>query len=628
MIIFIIIYLGFHLLSLIEPTYFLWGVNSWTYLPIIISLFLILISLLSLNHKLQDFLYEKIFKKDIYNFKLFIIILILFFILANIFKESTFFLGDGYLRITNASKGIFFSASEPLDTFLHSFLTNILNISSVKVYEYLSILSGLFAIIGIYYYSSKYFENKKNVFLIMGIILTTGASQLFYGYVESYSIFSVFLILFSLSSLNMIKQNKFSYSPTLYLSFALLLHSIAIVLIPAYLYLYYKVHRNNKNIKAVIINFSLLIIIVVISILLLSSITNVSAIQKYLEVFSSDSNLLPVFTNSNSYGIISINHLIDILNEIFLVFPAIIVIPLIVKYSKKVFYNSEIIFLSILSIPFLLFLILFKPNLGFARDWDLFSLFAFPLSILVVLLLLKIKEIRIYKIIIPLLIISAVHTFSWILVNSNEGQSLSRAKAILKTSYWTKKSKALLADDLSRYYLENKKTQKALKMSKFAYQNENNPRYLFKIATLSYNLKKIQEADKYFQELTKSNYKLAKVYNYLGDINLELRNLNRAERYYQKSYSLDTTNLAAINNIGLINLQFAKYQKAIKMFKHSLKYVPNNALLNYYTAICNINLMQYDSALLYLDFAQKYGYRPNIINSLRKEVSKRMKKNK
>ncbi len=628
MIVLALIYLGLHLLSLIEPSYYLWGVDSWSYLPAMLSLLFLLIALLSLNSKIQDWLYKNIFKKDIYNFKLFIIIAFVFFVLLLTLKQSTFFLGDGYLRITNASKGIFFSASEPLDTFLHSYLAKALGISSFNIYTSLSILSGMLAITGAYYYLSKYFEDNKKIFLTLCIILTVGASQLFYGYVESYSIFTAFLILFSLSSLHTIKQKKLHYAPTIYLAFALLLHSIGIVLIPSYVYVYYKVYRKNKNLKSLLINVFLLLIIITLTVFILSSVTNVSPIDKYLEAFSSGNNLLPVFTNADSYGIISLNHLIDILNEIFLVVPAIIAIPLIIKHTKKNYFNVEIIFLSILVISFLVFLFLFKPTLGFARDWDLFSLFSFPTAILIALLLLKIREIKLYRIAIPLLLISGVHTFSWILINADEEQSLERAEFMLKTPYWANKSKALLADDLSHFFIEKKNSKKALQMSKVAYEYEKNPRYLYRMATLSYNLKNLSDADKYFKELTNADYKLASVYNYLGDINLVLKNLNRSEAYYKKSFSLDTTNLAALNNIGLINLQFAKFEKAIDMFKHSLKYVPNNSLLNYYTAISYVNLKRYDSALVYLNYAQKYGYKANIINSLRNEVLKRMGESK
>jgi len=95
-------------------------------------------------------------------------------------------------------------------------------------------------------------------------------------------------------------------------------------------------------------------------------------------------------TSSNQtesgYSIFSYDHLIDIINQSLLLSPLLLVYIVFFK-AKALFTNDKIetLFLAISSIGGLIFLLFVDPKLGMARDWDLFALTLYPVTLFVIL---------------------------------------------------------------------------------------------------------------------------------------------------------------------------------------------------------------------------------------------------
>jgi tetratricopeptide (TPR) repeat protein len=624
----ILIYLILHIIVSWQYTPYLWGVDAISFAHPIIIISFTAIVILSLIPNIRQY-FEKIFINIIKltsktNIPLWLIILL---IALSIFTPATHFLGDGYLRIRNAELGILFSASEPLDTFLHAELFKILNpvfkLSAGDIYSITSRIAAIIVFVSFWKYLKE--KNIKPEFIALAVLLfaSAGTTQLFSGYVESYSLAAMFLFLFILTSVKTIEKQIPDVLPSVYFTLAILCHSSSIVLLPALIFIILKMYKFENGKKVILNSVILNFIIIIVTLTLLGLITNSNIIEKYLIIIKSSKNLLPVFTNNFAYGILSPEHLLDILNEFLLILPALLALPLIWKYFKDALKQNKYQFLLIVASGYLFIILFFNPVLGFARDWDLFSLIAIPTTIFIILTLLENQKKLLYNTI-PLLIISLIHTFSWIGVNSSENLSIQRIQKIVETPYWTNKSKALLYDELSQFYHNKKDYLPALIMNENAYKYENNPRYLFSNATISLEINDLISAENYLLRLTKTNYKSALVFNYLGDLYFDTQQPHKALIYYKKAYQFDTTNLSAVNNMGLIYLSLAQFPEAEKQFLISIKKFPEDARLNYYLAICSFNKKDFSQTLKFLDISEKYGYKKTIIDALRNEVLKQM----
>ncbi len=625
MTVFVAIYLVLHFIASFGADPYLWGADSWGYFSPFFAIVFLVVGILSVvpsvKGKAADFLValsKKVVKVPFWLYGA--VFAAVFYAL----RSATYFLGDGYLRIRNVEKGAFLSASEPLDTFFHRILYNLSNpafgFTGADVYAFVSLLCGATFILAFYYYLRKILGDSVKAFLATSIVSLSGVVQLFFGYVESYSLAAVFLSLFVLSSYSSIKLEKLSVLPAVLYGVALSLHSQSIFFLPALIYCYWVAFRKDKNLGKLLISASALLFVVAFSLWIVSLYTGQSVLAEYLET-AGDRAFLPVFGGESGYGILSSWHIIDILNEIILILPAIVAVPFVVKnYGAKL--KREDVFLLVASAFYFVFMLIFNPKLGFARDWDLFSCFAIPVSLFFSIVIVK-NEKNMRTALVTVLVVSFLHTLPFVIVNSSEEYSLKRAESFAEFPQFSEKAKALLLDELSYYYRENKRYKDALRTSEKAYEFEKNNRYLFRNAMLKMRLKKYEGAERDLRFLEENDYKLAEIYNYLGDISFDKKDMPKADYYYSKALKKDSTIISAINNLGLINLHTKNYEESIRHFKSSLNYYSKDPRLFYYLSVCYVNLPNLDSALKYAELAGEKGYKPQIVESLKRLIKER-----
>lgn len=636
-----IIYLLIHFLAIWCDSSLLWGVDSWSYYPPIISILLLITStiliFISFNHYFLDIV-KKI--SDFFRKIPFFIWIIIFGLLLIFLSQKLFMLGDGLLRIRNTQAGYMFSPAEPMDTWLHTWLFKtlkpLLNITSADIYIITSIFSGLISIIGVRFYLKKIFPQSyyKRLFIGLSFFLC-GSVQLFFGYVESYSIMVCFIILFIFSTINHLEKETFSIVPMLFLSLGTIFHPLAIVLLPSALYFYMKVINRIKISKARA--YILLSLAFVFPILLMFGLFSLQGydLSKFFTTAKADF-FLPLLSSAHTYGVLSLEHLIDILNLIFLTSPSIIAIHLI----KKTKFKSKW-FLLISTISLLIFSILFKPDLGFSRDWDLFSILAFPLSILVIFSIVNIDNNLKNSYVLILIFVSLFHTMPWVINNSNEELSLKRAENLANTYFWSPHSKAILFDEISQYYYDKNMLNKALEFMEKAYYYEANERFLYSLGVINNELGNKDSAIAIFEKLKYSGYMKYNVNLFLGNIYFEKNRYDEAEKCYIEALNINPQNENIAFNLGIIYYSSNKLIEASNYFKTALRINPNNletlkylgqiyfdlknykdaaqvfrkadvlkptdSNINYYIALCYANLGLFQESLKYLEKSKSYG---------------------
>lgn len=632
-----------HLLPFIFPAQYLWGADSWYYFDPVLVIIFVVISCTSIFLIIKKYDYKRS-EKYLANKYLLYSLPIVFTLLFIFLSQSNYFLGDGYLRLRNLEAGLKFSTAEPFDTYIHSialqYTNEIIGFSGADVYKWISIIAGFLSISGIVYYSKKLFDNSKAVMFTF-MIMTFYSSQIFYGYVESYALVLMFLILFQLSLIRMNRIGSPNYLPIIFFCTAFLMHPVSFIFLPQLLWSY----RNNirlvvTSLISLIVSFALII--------LLAELTGYG-FDKILNSLGTGNHLLPLFNNQESYGIISFGHLFDIINFL-LMFSPILILSFIIGI-KKIFSKGILV-----SITFpTLFLLAFKPELGFARDWDLFSISILPLLIHILYHFLNSDSSKSRQLVIPVMIMSFVHFLPWAVLNSSDGMSLSRAENLAETSYWSKKATARLSDELMQYHFDKGNNKKAAYFGEKSYENDKNERILYSLGTIEYSNGNYNKAELFFEELLPTGYKKPAVLIHLGELTLKQEKFSSSLKYFNEALKFNPEkielkyNLAysyfklnnfqkakvlfleilvkqpkhedALNNLGEIYFMEENYADAIIIYNELISLNPDEAAHYYNISLIYANMNKIDLALEYAQKAQDKGFNYDMTNELIRTLS-------
>ena len=596
----------------------LWGLNLLGYVPPFFRWFLIGFGLLILIPPVNRFAADRTAElfglmenglRKIGKYYKYALIGLASFIPFWIFKIKTYLLGDGNLRVVEILDGWKFSPTEPLDFYLHAQLSPLLKLNPFTTYAILSCLAGAVFIVLILLLSDLIGKEKGKKLLIFSVLATMGANQLFFGYVESYTLMYAAFGGFILFSLYYLKGKCGFLWPGLIFILSVSLHFSAILLLPSLLYLsVVKRARapdtgNRSFAWANVIRMALIVLIVGGGLLVLR---NYSPQKPGLGSFL----LPPLGINGDSYSLFSASHLADVLNHQFLVSPLGIPIWLVLAlffWRKITFKERETVFLLILVVCATVFSLAVDPKLGYPRDWDLFASTGLGYTILGIYLLLNVlKESeprRLRYVTLALVSTALVSTIPWIYVNANEEKAVERVSHILDLDG---KRSVLGHEALAYHYRSRGQKDKEIEEWKKAIAAVEKPRYLKNLAVTYIEVGEFQEAARQLERilakdpgdhLTHSD--LAKTYAALG-------RHEEAKHQLLKAVELQPENPVYYENLGFFFLNLKSYEESKQAFRKALQvdpsYFPNYRNLGYAYA----NSGESTEAIRYLELYLKH----------------------
>jgi hypothetical protein len=543
-----------------------------------------------------------------------IVIALMAGIIFYIFRVHVHSLGDGYQRIYQIEKGYMYYHTEPLDFFLHAIFFRGLKIFGVisgeMTYTIISVAAGIVFILMVYLFKFPEQITSNSAVLIKLLTISMGGMQMFFGYVESYTFFYLFSLLFLLWASRFMVTNQGLATASLLLALAMASHITALFLLPGFAFLIYV---NLKNTKPLSFNkkyLPILLILLAVAGLIIQEIRLRYFIDIYTPSYSG--GILPLFSLSE-YSIFSPVHLYDILNQILLIAPICLLLLAYFIPGKKT--NSDKrnlnIFLIIIIVSALLVISMIDPKLGYARDWDLLSIPTAVLGLsLCIFLLIGHNQQKVNKYTAFIIgSISILLLSGWILTNSSEKRQLERAEDLLSLS---EKGQGYSTELLAHYYRYKKNdVQKALVLYQSITGRAKNARVYNKIAKAQNELGRYEDALKSANSGLELDSNLTDLQFMAGFILLKLnkpqfalpylhkaRELapDRFEIYYFLSdayYQLDSLGMSLITAREAIRLKpnFAPtyieigntfnrlgvYDSAFVYTKKGLKLDPNNA---------------------------------------------------
>jgi tetratricopeptide (TPR) repeat protein len=462
----LIILLAIRLVPFIFPHSRLWGVNHLIFIPLPFTFIFIILAALTIGlpgiSSLRNFnerlieIFNRLFfdspKRIIYRLTFIAVLGLLF----AFFPTKTFFLGDGYASLDNLASqtGTYIKWSERGIVYIQNAIQSLYGAksltTSLAAFRTISVLSGIIAIWFFFLISGIIGDDKLKRLTTFSVSLFSGILLLFFGYVENYPMLWIAYPAFIYFSLRYLKYQKGLLWAGLSLLFGLSVHLLMAVFIPAFIYLIFCRGKGLEIYKRFKIVFWTILTVAAVFLIFLFF-RKLSGDLYFQNIF------LPPFEGKPidpGYFLFSPWHLIDIINIFLLLSPGILIL-LILTFGTlgKVIARKDSTYLLLSSIGVIGFLFVIDPTLGLGRDWDLFSLSAYPPTLFFMIHIGNqgIKSLRRLNLSFILLLILSCTPY--LLTNLSETGSASYTSYLANLD--PKKSLGAILS-LHRYYIEKK----------------------------------------------------------------------------------------------------------------------------------------------------------------------------
>jgi hypothetical protein len=261
------------------------------------------------------------------------------------------------------------------------------------------------------------------------LFLTLGSLQLFFGYVESYTVLPVGIILFLVLGLRFLRGQGALWPAATALAVT---HSLSLSTLPLSLGLVYLVWRGHRGrgLSAERLALEAGAPLLLAALIVLSVMTagghGIDALLSHDFPGGGDHSwFVPLFrveTRWQHYTMFSWAHLRDILNEQMLVAPfslAAVLGVLGLRRKAVDWRDPSFRFLAVAAGAYLFLTLVWNPDYGGRRDWDLFAPASFPLTALAAYLLNRYLEPRARELAtVAIAAVSLMHLGPWVHFNA------------------------------------------------------------------------------------------------------------------------------------------------------------------------------------------------------------------
>lgn len=540
-------------------------------------------------------------------------------------------LGDGYQRIYQVEQGYLYYHTEPLDFFLHAILYRVLKMfgagSGELSYSLLSFACGTAFILAIYLIKFPGDYGSQAGSVIKLLIISLGGLQFFFGYVESYTLFYIFALLYLSLGTRFLITTKGLLVSSIMLALAIASHITGAIFIPSFIYLVYYNFRYCKPTSFALRYIPVILILVPALGLIGQEIWLRIYVAEYVPSISG--GILPIFSASE-YSMFSPSHLFDILNEFLLITPVSFVLIIYAVSSRRRDVNSKPVTSFALAVAVCSFLLLLAidPKLGLARDWDLFSIPCAAIATSVIFYSFwRSKSIGVnsYGSII-LAGLSVLFLSSWILTNASEKRQLVRAEDLLSLS---DRSRGYSTELLAYYYkYEAKDSQKAYDLLISIPDEAKSARVYSKIAKTLIDLGRHEDALESAHEGLAIDSNFAELHAIAGATWTRLGKPEKGLPHILKTCYLRPDDYQIYHLLGNAYYKLDSIGKAMLAFKEAIRLNPESALFHVEAGNMYRLMGQYDSAIVYtqkglrLDPNYAQGYQ--LLEMIRREMSSKI----
>ena len=619
-----------------------WGADHFAFYSTPVVYFFILLLLLilipSVHRKLEYYISKLIELFALGSFWKILVTsvgMILAILLFWVFRERTFLLGDGagilrYLRSIQTTTDIAtLFRHEPFAGFMMWRVYSILNHCSIQdsavlAVQIVSIVSGVATIPVLGSICNKFIikspiekinEVKLRAFLLFSLIISAGTVQLFFGYVELYAPAYFVFTLYVWSAVDYLQGKRGIVYPAAIFGGLLSVKFGMVALCPSLLYLAFHDLRK-KGIKPLIlagvVSLSTWCLLLAISGYTFSSLVKIFA--------NSDSHILPILSFSRetstpsyyAYSVLSVTHLQELGNLFWIMSPyLLLLLPLILiarRSIRTIFrLRPEYLFVFITALGALCIILLFNPDAGMSRDWDVMATMSLPIIFFAGLLWIELLAPRYSPLLVVIIVFSVVHTVAWIGINANQEKALTRFQTLPNPERMGKWTIVAALEELGNYVTDHPERHDLLQACETIVRLDSTNVGLYTTIGDVYSRLGSHDSDAIvsYEKAVRLGDRHGRIYRALAYNYFYKGRIDESIDLLKRAYEINPYQQITCYNLGAILCDNrCEYTEAVQYFKHALREEGNSALLINYIIKCYLSSGQVDSARIYLAMMQ------------------------
>jgi Flp pilus assembly protein TadD len=517
--------------------------------------------------------------------------------LFSVFVMPNHFLGDGYSLIANlgSETGTFLKWSEQGITYVLIILQSLLgeqNEQTARIsFQIISIISGAVSIWFYFAISNLYASDSARKVVMFLAMLFSGTLLLFFGYVENYPFLWVGFLGYFYFGMKYIKGGGGFVFSLLFLLVSIFIHLQAIVLVPSFMFIIFCRGVGRKLYD----RYKIFLLVLLAAVFVGGIVIFIRQIQSNLYF---ENIFLPLFGGKPSnpgYGIISIRHIVDILNLIILLSPLFLAFLIFnLARLKKVFSNGEFFYLALISVTGFTFVAIIDPKLGMARDWDLFSTVLIAPTVLLIMLISARQLESIKKMTLPMTIFLLAYCLPFLSVNTSQKPSIDFAKHLITLDKNISMPGLITLRD---YYKKNVDTTRADSLDNlYPIYYPNQTRMLETMAAL--NSRNIDEARRIFTMVKPDRFS-SQYHELLHHLYRESGNYVKSLEEINKALQLQSYNSEYYRNRAIVYGHMRQYEKSLDDFRTAYQFNSKDKFTVESMAFIYLNMRRLDSAYYY-----------------------------
>jgi len=387
-----------------------------------------------------------------------------------VFRTATHLLGDGALLLREleiADVGPLHRTDRaPLVFYLLGHLKG-LEQTAEMTHQIYSWMAGILYVVLAPVAAHTIGRDRSERIVALGLLLTLGCVLYFFGYVETYALLLPVVLVYLIAGVRVAQNRNTPYLPAVLLGVLIPLHMVHAMLVPSLILLSW---RCERRVKAVGISLG-------VTALLACGFLWLSGIPPWLILDQAgEAPFLGLWADFyRPYGIVSLGHVVDVLNQYFLVAPAAIGILFLCGRKLKP-GDSTTLFLVFAAVFPVLFTLVANAKIGAFRDWDVMGLASLPLMFWCAWVFVRNNNVRSEGIV--LVGVAAIHLMLWVGVNADRKMSEARFDTALRTSSLSPYARSYGWETLGGYYRSQNRLALALDAYSHALEADpNHPRH-------------------------------------------------------------------------------------------------------------------------------------------------------
>ena len=570
------LYLAAHFLAYVAPAR-LWGVDGLTYLPFWFAPLFALAILIILVPALRDPVAvavdhaRRVFAGDrIPLFRRLVLASVLFIVLSSVFASAVPLLGDGQLHIRALGDQHWESNPQtdhsPLVFWVmhHVFLWIAETRSAAACYAGFSQAAGV-AFLLLSVAGSRVFSTDRNSgHVVLLLLITQGYVQHFFGYVENYAILFPMLLAFLVLCQRCMVGRTPVWIPGVVLGVTVSLHLITLAAAPA---LAWATLRRTGRVTISVVSLAVVPATACIVLVLIGLPYDAFL---HLEPGHHTLQLLGEADHYRPYALISWSHAMELWNQYALVAPAALICLGLARRFQWRDPTDTMLFLA--AAPLVAFTVLFNPEIGAFRNWDVFALPALPLTLLAGRWLGRAYAgVETSRIAVSVVVIaSLVHTASWVGLNANADAAAARFDHNVQEGANSDHARSHGAGSLADYHREEGRLDESLAAFRAASRyGPYNSRYYVAQAYILNLMGRKGDAERVLEEALDLDPDRPDVLVNLSKLSLERGQTGEAKRLLLRALKADPSNAGTIHGLGMVAYRTGDLTVARDLFRQA-----------------------------------------------------------